>query len=266
MKTTTFTVLLTLLGMPPLMAGDEDQKGEAIKGWGTARNPAGDCGFSAKDGKLTITVPGSDKAHDLSAELENLTAPRVVQPLTGDFRIQVKVEGEFQPGEESTQEGRTGYTGAGLVIFADSRNYVRIERASLETGGTRGPRPYTNFEIRVDGELHGIGTTGDIPTLAGKPTWLRLEKKGREVFGSMSQDGVTWTSGNSKALEAPAWTTNTVLAGVAAISTSKKTFTPVYSELTITQAPPPGKPGEAVPGAPAAPAVPAVPGAPAVPK
>ncbi|MDB6131955.1 MAG: hypothetical protein JWM59_198 [Verrucomicrobiales bacterium] len=248
-----------MMGMLPLMAGAEDQKDEAIKGWGMARNPAGDCGFSVKDGKLTITVPGSDKAHDLSAELENLTAPRVLQPLIGDFRIQVKVEGEFQPGGESTQEGRTGYTGAGLVIFADSRNYVRIERASLETGGTRGPRPYINFEIRVDGQLKNIGSTGDTPTLAGKPTWLRIERKGREVFGSMSQDGVTWTPGNSKVLESPSWTTNTVLAGVAAISTSKKTFTPVYSELTITQAPPAGKPGEAVPGAPAAPAAPAVP-------
>ena len=40
----------------------------------------------------------------------------VVQPVAGDFVIQVRVGGEFQPGAESTQPGRTGYTGAGLVV------------------------------------------------------------------------------------------------------------------------------------------------------
>lgn len=231
----TITALVLMLGMLPGVAGEPPaNKGEVLKGWGTTQDPEADCKFLVKEGKLTISVPGSDKAHDLSAELDNVTAPRVVQALKGDFRIQVKVEGEFQPGEQSTQEGRTGYTGAGLVIFADTRNYVRIERASLQTDGSGGARPYTNFEIRVDGELQHIGTTGDLPTQSGKPTWLRLEKKGREILGSMSQDGETWTPGTPKVLESKSWTDNTVLAGVAAISTSQKVFAPVYSELSVT--------------------------------
>jgi len=231
----TSIALVIMCGILPGMADGPAIKEELLQGWGTAQDPAADCKFSLKEGKLTISVPGSDKAHDLSAEMGNVTAPRVVQALSGDFRIQVKVEGPFQPGEESAREGRTGYTGAGLVIFADTRNYVRIERASPQAEGSRGARPYTNFEIRVDGELQHIGTTGDLPTENGKPTWLRLEKKGRQILGSMSQDGVTWTAGNPKVLESKSWTNNTVLAGVAAINSSRKEFSPVFSEISVTQ-------------------------------
>src|SRR5688572_24686505 len=117
---------------PPADGKADAGAAKTVKGWGEAIDPAGDCKFEQKDGKLTIIVPGSAEPHDLSAELKSSTAPRVFTPLNGDFDMQVKVEGEFQPGGESTQAGRTGYTGAGLVVFADAENYVRLERATLQ--------------------------------------------------------------------------------------------------------------------------------------
>jgi regulation of enolase protein 1 (concanavalin A-like superfamily) len=211
----------------------EPAKPQLFENWGTAYDPAGDCGFKLDDGKFTVTVPGSATPHDLSAELTSATAPRVLQPLKGDFVIEVKIDGEFEPSGESTQFGRTGYTGAGLVVFADARNYVRLERATLHTG--QEPQPYTNFEVRVDGELEQAGTTADLPTVTGKPTWLRLERKGNVLHGSMSQDGITWTSGKPRELTAKAWQNEKILGGIAAISTSTKQFAPIYSGLSVQQ-------------------------------
>ena len=219
----------------PSLADEPTPKKEPVKGWGIALNPAEDCKFKADDGKLTITVPGSAKPHDLSSEIDNMTAPRVVQPVKGDFIIQVRVDGEFQPGDESTQFGRSGYTGAGLVVFADETNFVRIERATLHHQGDEA-RAYTNFEIRVDGKPERYGTTGDFPTEKDKPTWLRLERKGQQLLGAMSHDGEHWTSSEPKELRAEAWTRNDIVAGVAAISTSRQPFTPTYSAFSIQQA------------------------------
>lgn len=203
---------------------------EKVEGWGTALDLAGDCKFVAKDNALVMTVPGG-KPHDLSAELKSSTAPRVLKPLSGNFVLQVKVEGEFVPGGESTEPRRSGYRGAGLVVFADARNYARLERATLQWTG-EDPHAYTNFEIRVDGQLERIGTTGDAPLDPHKPTWLRLERKGNILQGAVSQDGREWVPLVPKEL-GDAWKEDT-LGGVAAISTSKEEFTPRYSELSVT--------------------------------
>jgi regulation of enolase protein 1 (concanavalin A-like superfamily) len=228
-------IILALLALVlPSMADEPTPKKELVEGWGIALNPAEDCKFKTNGGQLTITVPGSEKPHDLSSELDSTTAPRVVQPVKGDFIIEVRVDGEFEPGDQSTQPGRTGYTGAGLVVFADESNFVRIERATLHSTGDDA-MPYTNFEIRVNGGLEKIGTTSDLPTEKGKPTWLRLERKGQQILGAMSHDGEHWTYGEPKELRAEAWTRNDIVAGVAAISTSLHPFTPTYSAFSIQQ-------------------------------
>lgn len=237
MKSLTHLAILVIA--LPALATDPTSQTQSIAGWGHSINPAGDCEFKVTDGKLTITVPGSAKPHDLSPEMASTTAPRVAQPVAGDFTIQVKIEGEFRPSGESTQSGRTGYTGAGLVVFADDENFVRIERATLSLGGGR-DIPYTNFEIRVNGKLEQPGTTGDLPTEPDKPTWLRLERKGGKMLGAMSHDGEHWHYGKPKELHVDAWNRNNIVAGVAAISTSRQTFSPVYSEFSIKQESKPG--------------------------
>src|SRR4030095_207582 len=232
MKIPTFFFLMIVVLCS--VADDSGRKTLRVPGWGIAVDPAADCEFKVEGEKLKITVPGSAKAHDLSPELDSTTAPRVVQEVKGDFTIEVRVDGEFQPGDDSTQAGRTGYTGAGLVFFADEKNFIRIERATLHGTGDIA-HPYTNFEIRVDGVLERIGNTGDLPTEGDKPTWLRLERRGQQVRGAMSQDGENWTYGEPKIRRSDAWLQNDLEAGVAAISTSRKPFTPIYSGLILPQ-------------------------------
>ncbi|MEM1085971.1 MAG: DUF1349 domain-containing protein [Verrucomicrobiota bacterium] len=207
------------------------------KEWGIKMNPAGDCVFTLVGDVLKITVPGSDIPHDLNPETNTAgsdNAPLVLQPVEGDFVVQVKMHGVSDPGEESTMPGFSGYVGAGLVVFADARNFVRLERATLRRPGSD-PVPYTNFEIRIDGVTQRFGSTDDLPTEGDRPTWLRIERKGDMMHGSMSQDGETWITTEPKTLPPEIWDKGGIQAGIAAISTSRYVFEPEYSEFSIAQ-------------------------------
>jgi regulation of enolase protein 1 (concanavalin A-like superfamily) len=189
----------------------------------------GDCKFSLTDGRLSIVVPGSGRPHDLSAELDSTNAPCVLRPLTGAFVLTVKVDGGFAPGEVSTQPGRTPYNGAGLLLISDTRNYVRLEYAALHDGDA--PVAYTNFEIRVDGQVLRFGRTGDRPLKLGQSAWLRLARSGPSIRGWVSDDGTTWDELPAKEVP-PEWC-NEMKVGVAAISTATAPFKPSFSELKL---------------------------------
>lgn len=178
---------------------------------------------------MLISVPGT-QPHDLAADIETVNAPRVLQAVHGDFVVQVRVDGRFAPGGQSTKEGRTGYNGAAIVALADTNNVVTLARAVLQIPG-RKAMPYANFEIRVGGELQRIGTTGDHPLPKDGPVFLRLERRGSKFIGSVSTDGTTWDLLESK--DVPAGWPEELQAGVAAISTSKDEFNPKFSKLQV---------------------------------
>jgi len=79
-------------------------------GWGTFEDPDKDCTFKEENGVLSITVLGRD--HDLAVERGKMNSPRAMQPVDGDFTIQVKVTGKFEPRQMDTME-RRAYHGAG---------------------------------------------------------------------------------------------------------------------------------------------------------
>jgi regulation of enolase protein 1 (concanavalin A-like superfamily) len=220
---------------PPGVAAQLAMDKNRIAGWGRAINLSADSVFLAEGGRLTIAVPGTEQPHGLSSELGSASAPLAVQPVKGDFVITVKVDGRFQPGDVATERQRSAYMGAGLVVFADASNYVTLVRAALQWPGEQ-PQPYINFEIRVDGQLEKFGQTGDFPLDPDQPVWLRLERKGDQMLGAMSQDGVTWTYGQPKQLRNESWNQNAMLAGVAAISNSLAPFTPSYTDLAVQPA------------------------------
>lgn len=218
------------------LVGKTEAIRQTIEGWGTAVDPDGDCTFTLEDGALSISVPGGQPAHDLSAELNSSNAPRVLREISGDFTLQVCVHGESKPGDRSTQRGRTAYTGAGLAIFADSKNYIRLERATLKRGSNDASRHYTNFELRIDGRVQRFGNTGDLPWDDNKPVYLQLSRRGNMVHGAVSQDGKEWKELEPKTIED--WP-STILAGVAAISTSESVFVASFADIRTTNNPKP---------------------------
>jgi hypothetical protein len=206
---------------------DKQTKRE-LPGWGTAVDPDHDCTFFVAEDALMISVPGSHP-HDLSPELQSTNAPRVLQSVRGDFTIQVRVEGRFAPGDESTQPGRTGYNGAAVVAMSDADNVVTLARAVLQRGGEA--EPYANFEIRVDGELQRIGLSGDHPLPKAGPVFLRLERRGSKFLGAVSADGMSWDVLGAKQI--PEEWPKELQTGIAAISTSQDEFNPRFSKLQI---------------------------------
>lgn len=231
-------ILLTLVALTLVATADGPaSKPQTIEGWGTAVNPAEDCKFNADDGRLVIEIPESGvRSYDLAMDFGGTNAPRVVAPVKGDFVIQVKIDASSAAAGENPGAQDSGYySGAGLVVFADEKNFVRLERAALFSPEA-GARLYTNFEIRVNGKVEKQGNTGDLPPDKTKPVWLRLERKGGELHASMSQDGEHWVFLAPKELRDEAWTRDTIVAGIAAISCGKKTpFSPAYSDFSIRQ-------------------------------
>ena len=193
----------------------------AIKGWGQADDPDGDCRFEARDSKLTIRVPGT--LHNLVADSGHLNAPTVLSPVRGEFIAMVKAAGDVHPGPEPNVPDGLPYNGTGLLLWVDRDNYIRLERAGLIQAGAL--ISYANFE-HFSGGRRTFSQGLEIQNL---PATLRLERRGGTVYGSVSQDGVNWTSFRTLEVPLPA----EMKLGVAAVNTSTKPFAGELEGLTL---------------------------------
>jgi hypothetical protein len=154
----------------------EEKTPQTIKGWGTVIDPAGDCTVKHEEGKLTVTVPGG--AHDLNQALGGMKAPRILQEVEGDFIAQVKITGEFKPGEKAAADGTSPFNGAGLLLWQDDKNYVCLERNAWWVGeGKYACQPPLVEQYR-DGELRAKMPGTQDEFFKGKSTWLRFERRG----------------------------------------------------------------------------------------
>lgn len=197
---------------------------ELLPGWGQAIDPDGDCSFELGDGSLTVVAPGP--THGLSAELNRMNAPRVLSPIDGDFVVDLQVNTRFTPGEQTVAQ-RTAYQGSGILLMKDDQTYVRLESAVLVRGGR--PRFYTNFELRVDGRLQRFGTPGDFSLDGENPVRLRLERRGDEILGAVTQEPGTWHYLQAKSTPLPA----ELQVGVAAINASSKPLVAEFADFRV---------------------------------
>jgi regulation of enolase protein 1 (concanavalin A-like superfamily) len=184
-------------------------------------DPDGDCTFRAEGDRLTIAVPAT--AHDLSAEAGRTNAPRVLRDVTGDFTAHVTVSGVVRPGAGSTLPDRVPYQGAGLLLWHDANNYVRLERAAMLLGGT--VHFHVRFEQRQKGRMAGEHT---LP-IEDRDTALRLVRRGHEVVGSFNQGG-EWKRLLGLAVTFPP----EVRVGVTAINSSRQPFAPRFEDFRVT--------------------------------
>jgi hypothetical protein len=155
--------------------------------WGAVIDPDGDCQVvpDATANRVTILVPGT--AHLLSAEIGGMNAPRILHGITGEFEVRVRATGTGHPGGEATTIQYNPYHGAGILIWQDPENYVRLEiAADLRKGKVF---PYANFELREAGRL---ALTRGYKIQDGSSD-LRLERRGDEIHGAVSADGRHWT-------------------------------------------------------------------------
>lgn len=184
----------------------------ALKGWGQASDPDGDCRFEQKGGKLTITVPGT--LHNLVADSGQVNAPTVLSPVKGDFIAMVKATGSVRPGPDTSVPDGLPYNGTGLLLWVDRDNYIRLERAGLMRDGAF--LPYVNFEHFKDGQRSFSQGAG----LQDLPTHLRLERRGGSLSAFASHDGLHWSPFPPLEVRLP----DEVKIGVAAVNSSTKPF------------------------------------------
>jgi regulation of enolase protein 1 (concanavalin A-like superfamily) len=175
------------LRSPPAQDKSKPKEANVLKGWGQTIDPDGDCKFTLDQGKLTIKLPGTD--HALAFERNQMNAPRVLRDVEGDFIVQVKVSGEYPAGATSVVEGRVPFHGAGLLVYHDDKNYIRLERAELFSANTN--INYASWELRQDGKFERVGNTGDLP-LTEKEYYLRVERRDGKFYAGLSTDGVRW--------------------------------------------------------------------------
>lgn len=198
----------------------QDTKSQRIKEWGEVIDPASDCKFVEEMGKLTITIPGV--YHDLNPtpRFNNLSAPRVLQEVEGDFLIQVKTH-RFPRPKANTSTKVHSYVGAGLLVWHDGDNFVRLLRAANGESGAL----FVSGELYKDGKYAG----GRLTKIEDKDTHLRLERHKGKFTLSFSADGQKWSDLETPDIELP----KKLKVGVAAVNSTTKAFAPQFEEFKI---------------------------------
>ena len=170
----------------------ETDADKLYKLFGTALDPAKDCKFTLADAKLTITAGKGD--HDLAVEAGEMNAPRVLKEIEGDFSVSVKVTATYPKGAKGANEKRTiVFYGAGILVWEDEKNYVRLEKAYVD-GLSGGPtNTYGSWELRAGGEWKRRGSNADFVFDTNDPAYLKLTRKGNTFTASISKNNKDWT-------------------------------------------------------------------------
>jgi regulation of enolase protein 1 (concanavalin A-like superfamily) len=154
-----------------------------------------------KKGVLRIRIPSGK---ELRGKYAN--APRYVKAINGDFEIETRVR--FRPTEN--------YQGAGLLIYVNDLNYVRLERGYGGVGGGAGA---IRFDARRNGEFTPVSQPGDTETEA-EIVDLKLVRSGNLflAYWRLDEENPWREVGEYRAAFPP-----TVLSGLIAANTARET-------------------------------------------
>ncbi len=153
-----------------------------------------------KKGVLRVTIPTGKDLYG-----ENLTAPRYLKPITGDFQIETRVK--FLPKEN--------YQGAGLLIYASDDSYLRFERAY---GGIGGGGEGLRLDVRNRESYAPLFTPNDLQ-LGLDEVDLKVVRTGRTFAAYWREnEDFAWREVGQYESEFP----ETVLAGLAAYNTARE--------------------------------------------
>jgi regulation of enolase protein 1 (concanavalin A-like superfamily) len=203
---------------------EHEARPNEVPGWGRVIDPWRDCDVSLDrdNERLKIQVPGTP--HVLSAEVPQLpmNAPRVLHRVRGDFTADVHVLGRLEPGPTRTTH-YDPYHGAGLIVWQDPSNYLRLERAVGTINGRH--HPYINYELRAGGVL--AVTRGF--TIEDGPVWLKLRRRGAAFWAWYSYDGRRWVA--LRRIDASF--ADRVEVGVVAVNSAEQTLSAELEMLNI---------------------------------
>lgn len=165
------------------------------------------------------------------AALAARQAPMALKEVEGDFAIQVQVTGALLPGSEPPKvKGHAlpnTYQGAGLVLFEDRRNYLRIERS-----GSGGPgRPDIASEVVIEVCDNGRIAGPYVQSFPEGPLFLRIERFQYATRCMFGPDGNVWAATRQLAVAFPA----KVKVGLIASNASKESLSARFEHLSLTK-------------------------------
>ena len=70
-----------------------------------------------------------------TAAFNNVLAPRVLRDVAGDFAAQVRVAAFERPKPKTSSNKKHSYVGAGLLVWHDEKNFIRLLRAANGDSG-----------------------------------------------------------------------------------------------------------------------------------
>jgi len=222
MAAAALAAVLLVTGNP----GRSQDKTEKFPGWGEFVDPAKDCKATAKDGKLSITVPGTPHNLNPLPGWDNLLAPRVLQDVEGDFKIQVKMlPCEMpKPRTSNNKEKPDSYVASGIVLWQDGNHFSRVFRAA---NGDR-----EEFFIHIENFSGGKITSKGSLKLEDKAIHFRVECKKGKLSYYRSVDGKNYLvmrpNGPDLVLA------DKIKAGVAVVNSTTKQITHHFEELQVS--------------------------------
>lgn len=193
----TYSILLRVFVLPFVMAGAAAPlQGQKIEGWGEPIDPVKDCTFSLDGKALLITVPGFP-ARELRAFPGTRNAPRVLRDIESNFAVTVHVAGNFSQTAADAQPDADRVAGAGLLLWLDEVNFVRLERAAIRPKDSTQPRSALVVEYWKDGRVQDSATITEGLPLEGDSSWLRLTRRIDKIKVEISGDGQNWSEAKS---------------------------------------------------------------------
>jgi len=202
----------------------------AFEGWGALKVAAAaeDCDFRLDGSSLVVGIPGT--LHLLNPQLAegNKTAPRLLTDVRGDFVAAVKVAGSIRPGTTPLPNLPFPFQGAGLLLWQDERNYLRLERSSLYS-----PQGKRLHQVLVELCRDGKTLPSVLRDVSDADLLLRFDRRGNEVRCAYSpDDGKTWLEVKRQPVFFPA----AVRVGVSASNASPQRFAPEFQAWDLSGA------------------------------
>jgi len=150
-----------------------DPRGDCVRQLG---QPATGGILRERSGWLEIHVgPNHDLWWGPDGRSGNMDAPRMLQPISGDFAVEIKMT----PSEQQKEHG-------GILIWKDENRFIRLDK----TSALHAFRGDIRFETHVDRRYSAIGRGKHSSVV----NFLRIERTGHEFQAYSSPDGQTWTT------------------------------------------------------------------------
>jgi regulation of enolase protein 1 (concanavalin A-like superfamily) len=192
------------------------------------KQPAKDCELRNDGSILTIQVPPGVRL--LSPELGTKSSAMTLMDVEGDFIAQVKVSGNMVPGTDPPRwKGRDSlpgtYQGAGLILWRDPKNYVRLERSVRTARGRMALSSEALLEIVKGGKTLGY----TYPPVPERPLFVRIQRLKGELNFMYGPDGKQWITHPKLAIVFPA----KVQVGLVASNMSKQSLLAQFEDLEL---------------------------------